>query len=83
MKYILVIGSLISISPLLIGCNPFGDDEGVCTGFSDRFNTTYCYNDFTKNECKDYDNQQVNFVDDWHFHEGQSCSDRGLSTGGN
>ena len=53
-----------------------GVETGVCTGYSDRYNKTYCFNDWTEEECDEWDDEEVNFAD-WHFHEDQTCSERG------
>ena len=40
------------------------------------FLSTYCKDDWTKKECEEWDDQQVNGVS-WHFHSGQPCDERG------
>lgn len=49
---------------------------GVCTGFSSEYNSTYCKDGWTKNECDEWNDLQVNGVD-WYFHPGQTCQERG------
>ena len=49
---------------------------GVCTGYSAEFNSTYCKDGWTKDECDEWDDLEVNGVS-WHFHKGQTCEERG------
>ncbi len=73
-------GLLISTT-LITGC--FHDDEtGVCVSDFNNSNRQYCYSNFDKSECDDYNSQQVNGAN-WFFHGGQTCADRGLSEGSN
>jgi len=55
------------------GC---GDGTGVCTGCCGPQGQTYCKDGWTKSECSDWNAQGVNGVT-WHFHEGQTCAERG------
>ena len=49
---------------------------GVCTGYSAEFNSTYCKDGWTKEECEEWDDIGVNGVS-WTFHKGQTCEERG------
>lgn len=53
-----------------------GDGTGVCTGCCGPGGQTYCKDGWTKSECADWNRQGVNGVT-WHFHEGQTCAERG------
>ncbi len=62
---------------LLLGnnCEKFSS-TGVCTGFSSEYNSTYCKDDWTKDECNEWNDLEVNGVS-WTFHRGQTCDERG------
>lgn len=49
---------------------------GVCTGYSSEFNSTYCKDGWTQDECDEWNDIQVNGVD-WYFYPGQTCEERG------
>ena len=49
---------------------------GVCTGYSAEFNSTYCKDGWTKEECDEWNDQEINGVS-WYFYAGQTCEDRG------
>ena len=49
---------------------------GVCTGYSEIFNKTYCYDGWTEEDCDDYNDNEVNGAT-WYFYKGQTCSERG------
>ena len=49
---------------------------GVCTGYSSEYNSTYCKDGWTEEECDEWDEIKVNGVD-WHFYKGQTCDERG------
>ena len=70
---------LIVLIPFLSNC---GNKEGVCTGYSDLLNRTYCYDGWTESECKEYDKDEVNGAS-WNFYADQTCASRGLSVGSN
>jgi len=53
-----------------------GDGTGVCTGCCGPSGNTYCKDDWTEDECADWDQQQINGVS-WNFHGGQTCAERG------
>jgi hypothetical protein len=52
------------------GCAPLG----ACDGTSGILGTYYCYDDWTEDECDDYDALEVNDAR-WTFHAGLTCSD--------
>lgn len=58
----------------LSGCKK--NQTGVCTGYSSDYNTTYCKDGWTKEECEEWNALKVNDVD-WYFHKGQTCAERG------
>ena len=49
---------------------------GVCTGYSAEYNSTYCKDGWTKDECEEWDDLEVNGVS-WNFYKGQTCEERG------
>lgn len=59
----------------LYGCIPF-QTTGVCTGYSSEYNHTYCKDGWTRSECEEWDDLEVNGVS-WYFYPGQTCDDRG------
>ena len=73
---------LVTGVAVIAGCGG-GDSTGVCVSSPAIFGNTYCYSNFTKAECDDYDAQDVNGGSPWFFHSGQTCSDRGLNEGSN
>jgi len=50
---------------------------GACHGYSPTFDEDYCYDDWTEDECDEWDVEQVNAAA-WNFHAGQSCAERGV-----
>jgi len=52
------------------GCS----STGACEGTDGVFGHSYCYDDWTEDECDDYDAQQVNGAN-WTFHSGDTCAD--------
>lgn len=70
---------LIATIPFITNC---GNKEGVCTGYSDSLNKTYCYDGWTESECKENDKEEVNGAN-WNFFADQTCASRGLSVGSN
>lgn len=81
--YVLLLG--LSLATFLQSCSLFGDKTGVCV--SDAVSYTYglrvyCYSDFDKSECAEYDDSEVNGAA-WFFHSGQTCADRDLEEGSN
>lgn len=75
---------LLPVVAIMMLCGCSNDDEtGACVSSpSDITGRTYCYSNYTSDECSDRNNQQVNGAD-WYFHGGQTCADRGLSEGSN
>jgi len=49
---------------------------GACTGYSDLFDKTYCYDGWTDADCEEYDDNEVNGAS-WYFYAGQTCEERG------
>ena len=68
---------LFGISLILLPLNSCTKNRtGVCTGYSSEYNSTYCKDGWTKAECEEWNDLNVNGVD-WYFYEGQTCADRG------
>lgn len=61
---------------LLLGTNCEKLSTGVCTGYSAEYNSTYCKDGWTQEECDEWNNEQVNGVT-WTFYRGQTCEERG------
>jgi len=72
-KFLLCVGFAVMVL-MISNCGKMS--TGVCTGFSAEFNSTYCKDGWTEDECADWDNQQVNGVS-WTFYKGQTCDERG------
>jgi hypothetical protein len=68
-------GVFISMVMLISNCEKLSS-TGVCTGYSAEFNSTYCKDGWTKAECDEWDELQVNGVS-WTFYRGQTCEERG------
>jgi hypothetical protein len=64
------------ISLFLLGSNCGKMSTGVCTGYSAEYNSTYCKDGWTEEECDEWDDLQVNGVS-WTFYRGQTCEERG------
>jgi hypothetical protein len=64
------------ISLILIGSNCGKMSTGVCTGYSAEYNSTYCKDGWTEEECQEWDDLGVNGVS-WTFYKGQTCEGRG------
>ena len=73
-KQILYIAGFTGL--LFLGSNCGKLSTGVCTGYSSEFNSTYCKDGWTKDECDEWDELEVNGVS-WTFHKGQTCEERG------
>lgn len=75
-----IVGFLFSIL-LFAACSGTGacvsDVRDLYSG-----SVVYCYDDFSKDECEDYDAQELNTVG-WTFYRGDTCDDRGLDEGSN
>lgn len=74
-RRIIYVGGVTCLLLLGTNCEKLSS-TGVCTGYSAEYNSTYCKDDWTKDECDDWDNQAVNGVS-WTFHRGQTCEERG------
>jgi hypothetical protein len=74
-KEALRILSFLMVIILVSNCEKLSR-TGVCTGFSSEYNSTYCKDGWTKEECDEWNDLQVNGVD-WFFHPGQTCEERG------
>jgi hypothetical protein len=64
------------IGCLLLVSNCGKMSTGVCTGYSAEYNSTYCKDGWTQEECEEWDDIGVNGVS-WTFHKGQTCEERG------
>ncbi len=71
--FICVAGALCFVS-LCSNCAKI--KTGVCTGYSAQYNSTYCKDGWTEEECDEWNDIGVNGVT-WHFHKGQTCEERG------
>lgn len=67
---------LITCMFLVVISSACGEATGVCTGYNSDTMTTYCKDGWTKAECDDWNDQQINGVD-WYWHEDQTCAERG------
>lgn len=61
---------------MFLGSNCGKLSTGVCTGYSADFNSTYCKDGWTEEECDEWDELEVNGVS-WTFFKGQTCEERG------
>lgn len=67
-----IVTALLALGLLLLaGC----ESLGACEGYSSILNKTYCYDDYTEEECDDYDSQEVNGAN-WNFYPGETCAER-------
>jgi len=73
-KHIMYVGGMICLLGLSTNCAK--TRTGVCTGFSAEFNSTYCKDGWTEEECDEWNELEVNGVS-WTFHAGQTCEERG------
>ena len=75
--------TLAAVSVSLMSC---GGGVGACVSdpvqFQEIGQRGYCYEDWYKEDCDGNQTAQVNGVD-WTFYSGQTCSDRGFTTGSN
>lgn len=53
-----------------------GEGTGVCTACCGPGGQTYCKDGWTEGECEEWSAKRVNGLT-WHYHEGQSCAERG------
>ena len=74
-RQILTVGGVTCLLLLGSNCEKFSS-TGVCTGYSSEFNSTYCKDGWTKDECQEWDDLEVNGVS-WTYHRGQTCEERG------
>ena len=74
-KKLAIAGIFIASVLLISNCETFSN-TGVCTGYSAEFNSTYCKDGWTKAECDEWNDLEVNGVS-WTFHRGQTCEERG------
>jgi hypothetical protein len=75
-----IVGFLFSIL-LFAACSGTGACVSDVVEFT-SFLRVYCYDDFSKDECEDYDAQNINGAN-WTFYRGDTCDDRGLVEGSN
>jgi hypothetical protein len=75
MRRFLTVGGVSCLLFLSTNCGKLSS-TGVCTGYSSEYNSTYCKDDWTKDECEEWNDLHVNGVT-WHFHPGQTCEERG------
>lgn len=71
--YMYVAGTIFFVA-LCTNCGKIR--TGVCTGYSAEYNSTYCKDGWTEEECDEWDDIGVNGVS-WYFHAGQTCDERG------
>jgi hypothetical protein len=74
-RKVLLIAGFPCVVLLISNCEKLGG-TGVCTGFSAEYNSTYCKDGWTQDECAEWDDLEVNGVS-WTFHRGQTCDERG------
>jgi len=74
LRKIICVGGVTILLLLGTGCEKLS--TGVCTGYSPEFNSTYCKDGWTQEECDEWNDLEVNGVS-WTFHRGQTCEERG------
>jgi len=74
-RQIISVGGVMCFLILITNCEKLSS-TGVCTGFSAEYNSTYCKDGWTKDECDENNDLEVNGVS-WTFHRGQTCAERG------
>jgi hypothetical protein len=74
-RLMLLAGGFTGFTLLSSNCEKLSS-TGVCTGYSAEFNSTYCKDGWTKAECEEWDDLEVNGVS-WTFYRGQTCDERG------
>ena len=67
----MVLGAFLGLA--VSGC---GEATGVCTACCGPTGTTYCKDDWTRAECDNWTDLQVNGLS-WNFYPGQTCAERG------
>lgn len=73
-RYFIQTACFVGATLLVSNCETFG--TGVCTGYSAEYNSTYCKDGWTQEECDEWNDLQVNGVS-WYYHRGQTCEERG------
>ncbi len=73
--------NLSVLALVLLGLTGCGG-TGVCLGTDAIFDNTYCYSDFTRDECDDYAGEEVNGAT-WEFYPGDTCAELGYVEGSN
>ena len=77
-KKIKIVSFLFAVSTILIlSSSCIKNRTGVCYGYSNDYSSTYCYDDWTQEECDEWFNNFED-VNVWFFHRGQTCADREL-----
>jgi len=74
-REIIKVTGFLLFTVIISNCDKFGR-TGVCTGFSSEYNSTYCKDGWTEDECDEWNDMGVNGVT-WYFHPGQTCEERG------
>ena len=74
LRTIVITASFLCCVLMVSNCGKM--NTGVCTGYSAEFNSTYCKDGWTEDECDEWDELEVNGVS-WTFHKGQTCEERG------
>ena len=74
-RHYICVASVTCLLFLSTNCEKLSS-TGVCTGYSSEYNSTYCKDGWTKEECEEWDDLEVNGVS-WTFHRGQTCDERG------
>ena len=83
-KHLLLIGA-ITLFCQTIACS-LVEQDGACVSSRvqfQNFSSVYCYSEWSKDECRDNDQQEVNGADSWNFHSGDTCGDLGYTEGSN
>jgi len=68
LRQILFTAGFLSLT--LLGSNCGKLSTGVCTGYSAEYNSTYCKDGWTKDECDEWNDLGVNGVT-WTFYKGR------------
>jgi len=58
------------------GALPVTSTGDLRPGYSAEYNSTYCKDGWTKAECEEWDDLEVNGFS-WTFYKGQACDERG------
>jgi len=74
-RRIIYLGGITSLLLLGNNCEKLSG-TGVCTGYSAEYNSTYCKDGWTREECEEWNELEVNGVS-WTFYRGQTCEERG------